>query len=207
MNSSSFQESIEITGTIYNSIGDYLDEMKWTELTGEELRKDLDSFRILPHLFRRGVSLFIMNVYPTVSDRSQAPRALADHSGTTSLSGRAFSAFISNPFQKAYLAKTLQDETFREELLSTGSKPIFYTYEYDGFLGTGNRCANVRQWFERTANVNTALVYPMEYPIVQKHFSCMPKIVNPYDDTSYGYNVLGAMLMALRNKVGVFFLT
>jgi len=96
--------------------------------------------------------------------------------------------------QKAILAKVRCDENFRIDLTATGSQIMVYCFIKDTFFGSGEKMQDLQSWFEGCCTVNVHFKYPRSFPLVFSDLACTPRI-------GLGYNVLGTIYMALREKL------
>lgn len=84
---------------------------------------------------------------------------------------------------------------FLERLLATGDETIIiYMYPYDRFFGVGDKIRDVKRWKENMQESNNCVQYPVSFPLRYSDLRMLPKITQ-------GYNVLGAILMSLRDQV------
>lgn len=97
-------------------------------------------------------------------------------------------------FQMAYLEKCKQNQEFIDQLIGTGTNLLIYLYDNDNFIGVAQSMPEFKFQLQEIAKCNLPLQYSMDYPLTVKSLRVMPKFFK-------GCNVLGALLMSLRNKV------
>ncbi|KAI6185078.1 NADAR domain-containing protein [Aphelenchoides bicaudatus] len=98
--------------------------------------------------------------------------------------------------QLAYLEKCKQHPEFLKKLMNTGQSSIIaYCYDHDTFLRhwRDKKCSS-EMWKHEQGRINTCVVYPTPFPVLREDLRKIPRI-------AYGYNVLGALLMSLRDQL------
>ncbi|CAD5214431.1 unnamed protein product [Bursaphelenchus xylophilus] len=99
--------------------------------------------------------------------------------------------------QKALVERAKSDKKFRSLLNPLGDRFIVYTYRNDIFYGSQCGKEDVLRWFKMMADNRMSVKYPKGLPVTYKQLCCCPKVARR------GYNVLGLILMALKETMKI----
>uniref|UniRef100_A0A7E4ZZB9 NADAR domain-containing protein n=1 Tax=Panagrellus redivivus TaxID=6233 RepID=A0A7E4ZZB9_PANRE len=96
--------------------------------------------------------------------------------------------------QKALLERVRQSGAFRSALLNTGDKIIVHCFAADDFFATGCPVNYIKNWANSMEKNGLTLTFPTSYPLTADTAKYVPTVAK-------GRNMLGAILMALREQV------
>lgn len=169
------KSNFQIDGNLYKSVDQYYQSQKVKELTGIESKKFLDNL---------------------TKNYSGLARELLKQNG---ISREQVDKWRTSRgvliIQNALLEKARQCDDYKQALIKTGENIIVQSYAGDDFFGAGVPFKYCKDWCDGMEKNKATLKFPMTFPLTGDLLKSVPKIAK-------GRNVLGAIHMILREKLG-----